>query len=370
MALELEKIKYAGEFPRQLPTQGQNWAEAINKNFTLIDEHNHEISKGEKIDSTSLASGQLDLKTYSIKKIWALDFDQILDSNVVNNTSIFVNATNDICFKNGSGDVIQITAIAGINPAYLPVGFTILDGTPLCVFDNFRNTFVFKSGTSNNPLQDILCNSGIFTYLDAREFELTGSVTLEQIYLPVAQKLCYVQDSNTDLLYKDLTHCLYKITSSNDTYATLTRNNGLYLEATGATNDVSYFKGARHFIAKDTVLQEELPLGMEYKVKDFTFDLVNNECRTQFTLEDGFSEISNDTGKLLLGVIPIFSLAEPTANFIDNGSFLDINVKNVFIKPIIFDTVLSVDNNFVFYNFPKLKITYRIVYCERFKTEV
>ncbi len=368
MAIQLEKIKYLGEFPRELPTQGQDWAQAINKNFTIIDEHNHEATKGIIIESVSLGSGKLDLKTYSIKKIWAFDFDSLDDTNVVPNKSLFVNQTNDLCYKNGDGNVLQLTKNAGLNPDILPKAFTVLSGQPLCSFEHFLNNFRFQDGLTPNLLKTVTSYSALFEEVKIQNEMVIQTLTVEDIYLPEAQKLCYISGS-TFLLTKDLTHCLFKV-NANNTYATLTKNNGLYLEAAGVTQDASYFKGARYFIAKDTPSQDSTPLGMKYQTEDFSFNLTNNEDTSEHEIASGFSEISDETGKLLVGVVPIFSPVTPTQNSIDSSSFRDPNVKNVFMKFSLENGILKVRNNFKFYNFPNLKLTYRIISSIRFKTEI
>ncbi len=112
----MSTINMVLDLPTVGTTIGPTWAIMVNAAFDLIDAHDHTTGKGVQVPSAGInINAALQFNDYGLTEVGSVSFTA--GSAPSENTAVYVNASNDLYYKNASGTSVQITSGGSINAA-------------------------------------------------------------------------------------------------------------------------------------------------------------------------------------------------------------------------------------------------------------
>ena len=89
---------------------GPGWATYINNSLDGIDGHDHTTNKGSRITPAALnINADLDMNSNDLTEIRTLSMDSTSNTTTADTRAIYVSGTNNLHYRNGSGQDVQIT---------------------------------------------------------------------------------------------------------------------------------------------------------------------------------------------------------------------------------------------------------------------
>lgn len=130
---------------------GPNWADDINASMTLIDAHDHTPGNGVQITPNGMnINGNLTFNGFSLTSLATLLFS-VQSADPSSNYAAYTKGV-DLYYKDGNGNVIQITASGGV--AGSPGSISGLTSPASASFVSGGGTFVWQQATSTAANMD------------------------------------------------------------------------------------------------------------------------------------------------------------------------------------------------------------------------
>ena len=89
---------------------GPGWATSINNSLDGIDGHDHTTNKGSRITPAALnINADLEMNSNDLTEVRTLSMDSTSDTTTADTRAIYVSGSNNLHYRNGSGQDVQIT---------------------------------------------------------------------------------------------------------------------------------------------------------------------------------------------------------------------------------------------------------------------
>ena len=89
---------------------GPGWATALNNSIDAVDGHDHTTNKGSRITPAALnINADLEMNSNDLTEVRTLSMDSTSDTTTADTRAIYVSGSNNLHYRNGSGQDVQIT---------------------------------------------------------------------------------------------------------------------------------------------------------------------------------------------------------------------------------------------------------------------